>query len=143
MKKDYYLVLVEFSVLDSGDYILNLKFRSRVELLRVYNKLLNFEPTYPLEKVILGSRKRSYKRFPVIKWFPREINFKLTNIEYNRFDSSRQSLSFAFNHDNIKCNLIELDEVLRGLDIISIKALSLGDEWLGSDWSLANYLDFI
>ena len=141
MKKDYYLVLAEFYVICQGNYTLILKFRSRTELLRVYNKLLNFEPMYPLGKIILGSRKRSYKRFSVINWFPKEINFKLTNIEYNGF--SRENLSFNFNQDNIKHGLTELDKVLKGLDIVSVQALSAGTEWICSNWSLARYLDFL
>lgn len=142
MKKDYYLAQVIFykNTTSNGTYHLGLKFRSRTELNRIYKLLLN-EP-YPLVlgKNILGSRKRSYRRFPVIEWFPGEINFKLTSIEYDRF---RDDLIIIFNQDDIKEGLSSIDKILEELDIIPIDSLSIGKGWICSMYPVKNYLELI
>lgn len=142
MKKDYYLAQVIFykNTTSNGIYHLGLKFRSRTELNRIYKLLLN-EP-YPLVlgKNILGSRKRSYRRFPVIEWFPGEINFKLTSIEYDRF---RDDLIIIFNQDDIREGLSSIDKILEELDIIPIDSLSIGKGWICSMYPVKNYLELI
>lgn len=142
MKKDYYLAQVLFykNHVSPGVYHLGLTFRSRTELNRVYKLLVSEPYTLTLGKSILGSRRKSYKKFPAVNWFPGEINFKLTPIEYNRF---RDDLTITLDSSNIKTGLERIDKILEDLYIIPVKVLKIGDQWLGCSWPLKNYLELI
>ena len=139
---NYYLTQVSFykNNVSPGVYHLGLTFRSRTELNRVYKLLISEPYTLTLGKSILGSRRKSYKKFPAVNWFPGEINFQLSSLEYNRF---KDELVIMLDSSNIKTGLEKIDKILEDLGVVPIKVLRISDQWLGCSWSLKNYKDLI